>query len=105
MEPAVLFCSSSPSLLPAAENRSSFVLYRNPGLCPFLLDTALTIELPVTATLAYFHLYKVGRIVARITRRTECALCIVHRLPQSLKGHVAERICAQKPADLLWRVR
>src|SRR4030095_502645 len=45
---------------------------------------------------AYFQLNQIGRVVSRITRRTEIAFGVVDGLAQTGKGEVAERVGAEK---------
>src|SRR5215470_11978289 len=52
-------------------------------------------------SLSYFQLDQIGRVVPRITRRTEIALGVVDGLAQTGKGDVAEGIGSQKAADIL----
>src|SRR5215813_5080462 len=60
-------------------------------------------KLPVRAALANFELHEVGRINARITRRTKRALGIADGLFQSGERNVAERIGAEEFADFRGR--
>src|SRR5262249_25905147 len=53
---------------------------------------------------ADFQLHKIGRVNARIARRTEPALGISDGLLEGRKGEIAERIRAEEFADFLGRV-
>src|SRR5262249_49026457 len=60
--------------------------------------------LAVAGGLADFELNQVGRVRARITRRTEGALGISDRLPKSLHRYIAERISTKEATDFLGSV-
>src|SRR6267142_2289372 len=56
-------------------------------------------ELAIRTAFANFELHEVGRINARITRRTEVALGVTDGLLQTRHGNVAKRICAEEFAN------
>src|SRR5271167_543669 len=59
----------------------------------------------VPVVLADFELHEVRRIDAGITRRTKLAFGVIHGLAQRGKRNVAERIRAEKLANLLGSIR
>src|SRR5215469_4326712 len=73
---------------------SSFILYCNRRYAQF----------SVRSGSANFQLHKIGRVNARITRRTETVFGISDGFFEGCEGKVAERIRAQEFADVLGRV-